>query len=145
MNTAASLYPAHLAALREHADRALALGGFDHLLIAASTPLGRFLDDQDYPFVANPHFKHWLPLTDAPVSWRINTPGSRPKARSPDSIAARCMVSRLSSPIIAPTLPAMISSTSTGGPMRGPTATTSSDSRKNRTFAAGSSSTIPPR
>ncbi|HEX8778656.1 MAG TPA: Xaa-Pro dipeptidase, partial [Rhodanobacter sp.] len=75
----ASLYPAHLATLRARADEALALDGFDHLLIAASTPLGKFLDDQDYPFVANPHFKHWLPLTDAPGSWIAYTPGNKPK------------------------------------------------------------------
>jgi Xaa-Pro dipeptidase len=75
----ASLYPAHLATLRIHADQALALGGFDHLLIAAGTPPGKFLDDQDYPFVANPHFKHWLPLTDAPGSWIAYTPGAKPK------------------------------------------------------------------
>ncbi|HKR76876.1 MAG TPA: Xaa-Pro dipeptidase [Rhodanobacter sp.] len=75
----ASLYPAHLATLRARADQALALGGFDHLLVAASTPLRKFLDDQDYPFVANPHFKHWLPLTDAPGSWIAYTPGSKPK------------------------------------------------------------------
>ena len=75
----APLYSAHLATLRTHADQALALGGFDHLLIAASTPLRKFLDDQDYPFVANPHFRHWLPLTDAPGSWLAYTPGSKPK------------------------------------------------------------------
>ncbi|MBD8881079.1 Xaa-Pro dipeptidase [Rhodanobacter sp. 7MK24] len=75
----ASLYPAHLATLRTRADRALELGGFDHLLIAAGTPPGKFLDDQDYPFVANPHFKHWLPLTDAPGSWIAYTPGMKPK------------------------------------------------------------------
>ncbi|MDE2317005.1 MAG: Xaa-Pro dipeptidase, partial [Xanthomonadaceae bacterium] len=75
----APLYTAHLATLSTHADLALALGGFDHLLIAAGTPLGKFLDDQDYPFVANPHFRHWLPLADAPGSWIAYTPGSRPK------------------------------------------------------------------
>ncbi len=75
----APLYTAHLATLCTHADRALALGGFDHLLIAAGTPPGKFLDDQDYPFVANPHFRHWLPLADAPGSWIAYTPGSRPK------------------------------------------------------------------
>src|SRR6185437_15902723 len=75
----APLYPHHLAIVRERADRALALGGFDHLLIAAGTPLGKFLDDQDYLFVANPHFRHWLPLTDAPGSWITYTPGSKPK------------------------------------------------------------------
>ena len=75
----ASLYPQHLATLRERADRALEIGGFDHLLIAASLPLRKFLDDQDYPFVVSPQFKHWLPLTDAPGSWIIHTPGQRPK------------------------------------------------------------------
>ena len=75
----ASLYPAHLATLREHADHALALGSFDHFVIAAGTPLRKFLDDQDYPFKVNPHFKHWLPLTDAPGSWIAYTPGSKPK------------------------------------------------------------------
>ena len=75
----ASLYPDHLNTLRERADKALALAGFDHLLIAAGMPLRKFLDDQDQPFVASPHFKHWLPLTDAPGSWIVYTPGSKPK------------------------------------------------------------------
>lgn len=75
----APLYPQHLATLRERADKALALGGFDHLVIAAGTPLRKFLDDQDYPFVANPHFRHWLPLTDTPGSWIVYTPGKKPK------------------------------------------------------------------
>lgn len=75
----ASLYPAHLATVCTHADRALALGGFDHLLVAAGTPPGKFLDDQGYPFVANPHFRHWLPLADAPGSWIAYTPGAKPK------------------------------------------------------------------
>lgn len=75
----APLYAQHLDTLRERADKALALGGFDHLLVAAGTPLGKFLDDQDYPFVVNPHFKHWLPLIDAPGSWIAYTPGAKPK------------------------------------------------------------------
>jgi Xaa-Pro dipeptidase len=75
----ASLYPHHLATVRERADKALALGGFDHLLIAAGAPPRKFMDDQDYPFVVNPHFKHWLPLTDAPGSWIAYTPGSKPR------------------------------------------------------------------
>ena len=75
----ASLYPDHLGTLRERAQEALALAGFDHLLIAAGMPLRKFLDDQDQPFIVSPHFKHWLPLTDAPGSWIVYTPGSRPK------------------------------------------------------------------
>ena len=74
----ALLYAQHVATLCQRADQALALGGFDHLLIAASTPLRKFLDDQDYAFVANPHFRHWLPLTDTPGSWVAYTPGHKP-------------------------------------------------------------------
>ena len=75
----AALYPEHLASLCQRADRALALGGFDHLAIAAGTPPRKYLDDQDYPFIAHPHFRHWLPLTDAPGSWVIYAPGARPR------------------------------------------------------------------
>ncbi|GAA0901047.1 Xaa-Pro dipeptidase [Rothia nasimurium] len=80
MNDAlAALYPQHLATLRERTDTALARGGFDHLVIPAGQPITKFLDDQDYPFVVNPHFKHWLPLVDAPGSWLVYTPGHKPK------------------------------------------------------------------
>lgn len=75
----APLYPQHLATLRTRADQALELAGYDHLVIAAGLPLRKFLDDQDYPFVANPHFRHWLPLADAPGSWIVHTLGARPK------------------------------------------------------------------
>ena len=75
----APLYSQHLAILCERADKALALGGLDHLVIAAGLPLRKFLDDQDYPFTVSPHFKHWLPLTDAPGSWIVYTPGAKPK------------------------------------------------------------------
>ena len=75
----ASLYPQHFSTLLRHADAALELGGFEHLVIAAGMPLRKFLDDQDYPFVVSPHFKHWLPLTDAPGSWIAYTPGRKPK------------------------------------------------------------------
>lgn len=80
MNDAlAALYPQHLATLRERTDTALARGGFDNLVIPAGQPITKFLDDQDYPFVVNPHFKHWLPLVDAPGSWLVYTPGHKPK------------------------------------------------------------------
>jgi Xaa-Pro dipeptidase len=75
----AQLYPDHLRELKTRADAALARGGFDHLLIASGTPRYQFLDDRDYPFAVNPHFKHWLPVTKAPGSWIAYTPGRRPK------------------------------------------------------------------
>lgn len=75
----AGLYPSHLAELKRRADAALVLAQRDHLLIAAGQPIGRFLDDSFYPFKANPHFLHWLPLSDAPGSWIVYTPGAKPK------------------------------------------------------------------
>src|SRR3954463_4091437 len=75
----AQLYPDHLRELKTRADKALARGKFEHLLIAAGTPRYQFLDDRDYPFAVNPHFKHWLPVTNAPGSWIAYTPGNKPK------------------------------------------------------------------
>jgi Xaa-Pro dipeptidase len=75
----AQLYPDHLRTLQQRADTALARGSCDYLVIAAGTPRYQFLDDRDYPFAVNPHFKHWLPVTKAPGSWLVHTPGRRPK------------------------------------------------------------------
>jgi len=75
----AQLFPDHLRTLTQRADTALARGGFDNLLIAAGVPRYEFLDDRPYPFAANPHFKHWLPVTKAPGSWLVHTPGGKPR------------------------------------------------------------------
>jgi Xaa-Pro dipeptidase len=75
----ANLYPGHLKILKDRTDAALARGGFDHLLVAAGMPRYHFLDDRHYPYAANPHFKHWLPVTKAPGSWLIYSPGQKPK------------------------------------------------------------------
>lgn len=73
------LYADHVAALKARADRALLRSGHDHLVVAAGQLHYQFLDDRDYPFAVNPHFKHWLPVTKAPGSWLVYTPGRRPK------------------------------------------------------------------
>jgi len=73
------LYAQHLATLKARADAALARGGLDHLVVAAGEPSMQFLDDRPAPFAVNPHFKHWLPVTKAPGSWLVYTPGKRPK------------------------------------------------------------------
>lgn len=75
----ATLYPQHLATVREHADKALALGGYDHLAIASGMPGVKFLDDNHYPYAVSPQFKYWLPLISAPGSWIVHTPGQKPK------------------------------------------------------------------
>ncbi|MEO5622721.1 MAG: Xaa-Pro dipeptidase [Dokdonella sp.] len=73
------LFPPHLATLKARTDIALGRGGFDHLVIAAGRPANQFLDDRPYTFAVNPHFKHWLPVTKAPGSWLVYTPGKKPK------------------------------------------------------------------
>lgn len=73
------LYPDHLATLQQRTSVALERGGFDHLVIAAGQPRYQFLDDMPYPFQVNPHFKHWLPVSRAPGSWLVVTPGQRPR------------------------------------------------------------------
>jgi Xaa-Pro dipeptidase len=75
----AKLYPDHLATLKQRADTALQRGQREHLVIAAGTPRYQLFDDRPYPFAVNPHFKHWLPVTKAPGSWLVYTPGQRPK------------------------------------------------------------------
>jgi len=75
----ANLYPDHLATLKRRSDVALERAGFDHLVVAAGTPRVQFLDDRAYPYAPNPHFTHWLPVTRAPGSWLVHSPGRKPK------------------------------------------------------------------
>ncbi len=74
----ATLYPQHLQTLERRTSRALQNARCDRLIIAAGRPHVMFLDDQDYPFKVNPHFKQWIPLLDAPHSWLIIEPGTKP-------------------------------------------------------------------
>src|SRR5258708_11752923 len=75
----AKLYPDHFAVLKQRADVALQRNQREHLVIAAGTPRYQLFDDRPYPFAVNPHFKHWLPVTKAPGSWVVYTPGKKPK------------------------------------------------------------------
>ena len=77
--TLASLYPSHLAELQARAAAALERGGFDHLLVPSGSLHYQFFDDRDYPYAVNPQFKAWLPVTRAPGSWLVITPGAKPK------------------------------------------------------------------
>ena len=79
MSDLARLYADHLAVLHQRTAEALARGGFDHLVIPSGTLHYQAFDDRDYPYAVNPHFKHWLPVTRAPGSWLVVTPGAKPK------------------------------------------------------------------
>ena len=70
------LYKAHLQTLMRRAEQALAASGFDALVIQAGTAPIQFLDDQDYPFKVNPHFKAWVPIVDNPRCILVITPGA---------------------------------------------------------------------
>ena len=75
----AQRYADHLATVMRRADAALARGGFDHLVVPSGTQHEQVFDDMHYPYAVNPHFKAWLPLTNAPGSWLVYAPGQRPK------------------------------------------------------------------
>lgn len=78
-DTIDALYRDHLRELSRRADRALAQSGFGALVVHAGFPPTQFLDDQDYPYKPNPHFKAWVPLTDNARSVLVYVPGRRPK------------------------------------------------------------------
>ncbi len=75
----AGLYPQHLETLQARTAEALARGGFDHLVVPSGTLHYQAFDDRDYPYAVNPQFKAWLPVTHAPGSWLVVTPGAKPK------------------------------------------------------------------
>ena len=72
------LYAAHLDAVRARHDRALETAGASHAVIFSGSPKVAFLDDNYYPFKANPHFVGWAPLTKLPFSYIVYTPGETP-------------------------------------------------------------------
>jgi Xaa-Pro dipeptidase len=73
------LYVEHLRTVTQRTDRSLADCGFDALVVRAGSPPTQFLDDQDYPYKANPHFKAWVPIVDNPQSVLVYRPGARPR------------------------------------------------------------------
>jgi Xaa-Pro dipeptidase len=73
------LYKPHLQTLMRRTERSLAASGFDALVIHAGTAPVQFLDDQDYPYKVNPHFKAWVPIEDNPGCILVVAPGARLK------------------------------------------------------------------
>jgi Xaa-Pro dipeptidase len=73
------LYLDHLRTVAERTDRSLAATGFDALVVQAGSPPTQFLDDQDYPFKVNPHFKAWVPIVDNPRCLLVYRPGAKPQ------------------------------------------------------------------
>ena len=72
------LYPQHVEEIRRRHDHALDRAGASHAVIFSGAPKFAFLDDNTYPFRANPHFVSWAPLTRLPLSYIVHTPGETP-------------------------------------------------------------------
>ncbi|MEL7537199.1 MAG: Xaa-Pro dipeptidase [Pseudomonadota bacterium] len=73
-----TLYANHVATLCANYDRILIEADVRSAIVTAGQLRYQFLDDRDYDFAANPHFKHWLPLTAHPKCAVIYTQGARP-------------------------------------------------------------------
>ncbi len=73
------LFKPHLHVLMRRTEHSLAASGYDALVIHAGSPPVQFLDDQDYPFKVNPHFKAWVPIVDNPRCILVVVPGARVK------------------------------------------------------------------
>ncbi|MBH9552207.1 Xaa-Pro dipeptidase [Inhella gelatinilytica] len=73
-----ALYRTHLDQLQARCAELLPLHGFDGLAIASGVEKFAFLDDKAYPFQANPHFLHWVPLPQHPGCWLLIRPGRPP-------------------------------------------------------------------
>ncbi|QDO99878.1 Xaa-Pro dipeptidase [Thalassotalea sp. PS06] len=78
MSSFASLYPQHIAELQKRTATALKRHGASSLVIHSGQPGRIFLDDMNYPFKCNPHFKHWLPITETPNCWVIANGEDKP-------------------------------------------------------------------
>lgn len=71
-------YAGHIDSLVARHDRALSMAGASHAVVFSGASRLHFLDDNHYPFRANPHFVSWLPLTDTPFCYLVHTPGETP-------------------------------------------------------------------
>lgn len=73
-----ALYPQHIEEICRRHDHALERAGGSHAVIFSGAPKFAFLDDNTYPFRANPHFLGWAPLARLPFSYIVYTPGETP-------------------------------------------------------------------
>ncbi len=73
-----ALYGGHIRTVMARHDHALEKAGASHAVIYSGNPKVAFLDDNNYPFKANPHFVSWMPLLKLPQSYIVYAPGETP-------------------------------------------------------------------
>ncbi|MGL5322607.1 MAG: Xaa-Pro dipeptidase, partial [Aeromonas veronii] len=71
MSSYSQLFAQHLDTLQQRTRDILQQQGLSGLAIHSGQTHRIFLDDQDYPFKVNPHFKAWLPVLDNPHCWLL--------------------------------------------------------------------------
>ncbi|QBF83066.1 Xaa-Pro dipeptidase [Shewanella maritima] len=71
MDQLAHLYHDHISELNRRVADVCQRENIAGLIIHSGQYHRQFLDDMDYPFKVNPHFKAWLPLLDNPNSWLV--------------------------------------------------------------------------
>lgn len=79
MDLLAHYYHAHIAELNRRVAEAVSREALSGLVIHSGQPQRMFLDDIDYPFKVNPHFKAWLPLLDNPHCWLVVNGHDKPQ------------------------------------------------------------------
>ncbi|MEM9103256.1 MAG: Xaa-Pro dipeptidase [Pseudomonadota bacterium] len=66
-----SHYSQHVSHLHQLFNQVMALHHYDFVAIHSGFVRKPFMDDTHYPFVSNPYFNYWYPLTVPPHSWII--------------------------------------------------------------------------
>jgi len=74
-----SAFTSHMETLQRQAEQALALCGYESLLISSGHAKTHFLDDTHYAFRTNPHFIRWVPfMHEAADCWLWIRPSTKP-------------------------------------------------------------------
>ena len=73
-----ALFRNHIAERQRWVESSLAATGFETLIISSGEPYTYFADDQEAPFNANPHFRHYCPL-EGPHHVLKLRPGHKPQ------------------------------------------------------------------
>lgn len=71
MEHLAQHYQQHISELNRRVADVLQREQLAGLVIHSGQPHRQFLDDMNYPFKVNPHFKAWLPVIDNPNCWLL--------------------------------------------------------------------------
>jgi len=79
MDPLANDFHAHVTELNNRVAEIVAREKLSGLVIHSGQPHRQFLDDMDYPFKVNPHFKAWLPILDNPHCWLLVNGRDKPQ------------------------------------------------------------------